>query len=115
MTKSETSLSHVVQGLHADLPVSGEATTSRTVVNNDAVRVVAFAMDEGQELTDHSTPHPVVVQVVQGELAFTVAGRRDELSAGDLVYLAPGERHAVLALTACRFVLVMSMGSSGRV
>lgn len=109
MSKSETAESHVVQGLHADLPISAEATTSRTVVNNDAVRVVAFAMDRGQELTDHSAPRPVVVQVVEGDLTFTVAGERHELTAGDVVYLAPSARHAVLALTACRFVLVMSM------
>lgn len=109
VTKSEMTLSQVVQGLHRDLPISAEATTSRTVVNNDAVRVVAFAMDAGQELTDHSAPRPVVVEVIDGDLAFTVGGQRHELSAGDVVYLAPSERHAVLALTPCRFVLVMSM------
>jgi quercetin dioxygenase-like cupin family protein len=113
VTKSEMSLSHVVEGLHADLPVPSEATTSRTVVNNDAVRVVAFAMDLGQELTDHSAPRPVVVQVIEGDLAFTVAGHRHELSAGDVVYLAPSARHSVVALSPCRFVLVMSMVASG--
>ena len=93
--------------MHADLPISGEATTSRTVVTNDAARVVAFAMDEGQELTDHSAARPVVVQVLEGRLAFTVAGEQHELHAGDVVYVAPGERHAVVALTPCRFVLVL--------
>lgn len=112
MTTSQLNLSHVVQGLHTDLPISAEATTSRTVVNNDAVRVVAFAMDRGQELTDHCAPRPVVVQVIDGDVAFTVAGRRHELTAGDVVYLAPSERHAVVALTPCRFVLVMSMIAS---
>jgi quercetin dioxygenase-like cupin family protein len=109
VTKSEVSLSHVVRGLHGDLPISAEATTSRTVVNNDAVRVVSFAMDRGQELTDHSAPRPVVVQVIDGDLTFTVAAARHELTAGDVVYLAPSARHAVVAKTPCRFVLVMSM------
>lgn len=113
MTKSEVAVSLVVPRLHGELPISAEATTSRTVVSNDAVRVVAFAMDRGQELTDHSAPRPVVVQVVDGDLAFTVAGARHELTAGDVVYLAPSERHAVLALTPCRFVLVMSMVEPG--
>ena len=113
VTKSELSLTTVVEGLHRDLPISVEATTSRTVVNNDAVRIVAFAMDGGQELTDHSAPRPVVVQVVEGELAFTVDGERHQLTAGDVVYLAPSARHAVHAITACRFVLVMSMVDQG--
>ncbi|HUV48300.1 MAG TPA: cupin domain-containing protein [Actinomycetes bacterium] len=108
MAKTDVSETTVVGTLHADLPITTEATTSRTAVSNDAVRVVSFAMDAGQELTDHSAPRPVVVQVVEGDLAFTVAGQRHELTAGDVVYLAPNERHAVLALTPCRFVLVLA-------
>jgi quercetin dioxygenase-like cupin family protein len=101
--------SQVVRAVHVDLPISTDATTSRTVVSNDAVRVVAFAMDTGQELTDHSAPRPVVVQVVEGSLAFTVAGETQDLTAGDVVYLAPDARHAVRATRPCRFVLVMAM------
>lgn len=107
MPKSPVTESAVTSGLHADLPITTEATTSRTVVSNDAARVVAFAMDAGQELTDHSAARPVVVQVIEGRLTFTVAGESHELGAGDVVYLAPGERHAVLALTPCRFVLIL--------
>jgi quercetin dioxygenase-like cupin family protein len=107
MPKSPVAESAVVAQLHADLPITTEATTSRTVVSNDAARVVAFAMDAGQELTDHSAARPAVVQVIEGRLAFTVGGERHELEAGDVVYLAPGERHAVLAVTPCRFALVL--------
>jgi len=109
MTKSAVTQSQVVTTLHDQLPIPEQATTSRTVVSNDAARVVAFAMDTGQELTDHSAPRPVVVQVTHGDLAFEVAGQRHDLTAGDVVYLGPNERHAVLALTPCRFVLVMVM------
>lgn len=112
MTKSAMTQSLVVPGLHDELLVPEQATTSRTVVSNDATRVVAFAMDAGQELTDHSAPRPVVVQVTEGDLVFEVGGARHDLTAGDLVYLAPSERHAVLALTPCRFVLVMVMAES---
>lgn len=107
MPSSAVEQSVVVAGVGADLPVSSEATTSRTLVNNDAVRVVAFAMDAGQELTEHASTRPVVVQVVEGALTFSVDGAAHELAAGDAVYLAPDARHAVVARTPCRFVLVM--------
>ena len=107
MAKSPVTESAVTRGLHADLPITSEATTSRTVVSNDAARVVAFAMDAGQELTDHSAARPVVVHVVEGQLTFTVGGEKHDLGVGDVVYLAPNERHAVVALTPCRFVLVL--------
>ena len=112
MTRSAVDESLVIARVHDELPISTSATTSRTVVSNDAVRVVAFAMDSGQELTDHSAPRPVVVQVTEGELMFTVAGESHELVAGDVVYLAPDARHAVVARTPCRFVLHMSMLAS---
>lgn len=107
MSKTPVDESEVIRGLLAQMPIPTDATTSRTVVSNDAVRVVAFAMDAGQELTDHSAPRPVVVHVVAGDMSFTAAGETNQLSGGDVVYLAPNERHALQAVTACRFLLVM--------
>lgn len=108
MARSSVQESLVIAGLNASLPVAAEATTSRTAVSNDAVRAVAFVMDEGQELTDHASTASVVVLVTEGRLRFTVGSQPHDLVPGDVVYLAPGERHAVLALTPCRFTLVMS-------
>ncbi len=89
------------------LPVSEDATTSRKLVNTDTVRVVIFAMDAGQELTDHASPRAVVVQQFDGTMRLTVAGRTETVGPGDVVYLAPGDRHALVAETPCRFSLVM--------
>lgn len=94
-------------GIHADLPISDGATTSRVVVNNPLLRTVVFAMDGGQELTEHLSPRAVIVQMMEGKMTFTVAGETRELTAGDVVYIAPNDRHALVALTPCRFVLVM--------
>jgi quercetin dioxygenase-like cupin family protein len=107
MSSTATSESVVVAGLFADLPVPREATTSRVVVNNPVLRVVAFAMGAGQELTDHSSARAVTVQVVSGTIRFTVDDRTADLVAGDIVYLAPGQRHAVLATSDAQFVLVL--------
>lgn len=113
MTKSPVDQAVVIERLHEALPVSAEATTSRTLVSNEAVRVVAFAMDAGQELTDHATPRPAVVIVTAGTLDFTVAGAGHELTVGDAVYLAPGERHALVARTPSRFELVLVTAADG--
>lgn len=108
MSSSPIDQSLVVAGVQAGLPVSDDATTSRTTVNNEAFRVVVFAMDAGQELTDHAAGRPVTVLIGEGDVRVTVDGDAHELAAGDIVYLAPGARHAVLARTACRFTLVMA-------
>lgn len=110
MARSGVGESLVVADLAAQLPIAAQATTSRVVVNNDAVRVVVFAMDADQELTEHAAPRPVVVQVLAGSLTFRVAGATSELGPGDVVYLAPDERHSLVATSPSRFALVMLMG-----
>lgn len=99
--------SQVRTGLWAELPIPTDATTSRTVVNNDAMRIVEFAMHAGQELTEHASDRAVAVLMQAGEMTFTVAGVPHALVPGDVVYLAPGDRHALVAQSACRFTLVL--------
>ena len=102
--------SQVVSQVAHDLPVTASATTSRALVDNDAVRVVAFAFDTGEQLTEHTAAMPVVVQLLSGDLRFEVAGEGHLLTAGDCVYLAPGEVHALEALTPALVSLVMVRG-----
>ncbi|HEX6918305.1 MAG TPA: cupin domain-containing protein [Phycicoccus sp.] len=104
---TELSESLALTGLLADLPVTKASTTSRVVVNNPALRVVVFAFDEGELLTDHSSPRAVVVQLLDGAIRFTVGDVEHAMSAGDVIYLAPGERHALVADLPSRLSLVM--------
>ncbi len=98
----------VSSGLFDQLPIATDATTSRVVVNNSLLRVVLFAMDAGQELTEHASSRAVVVQMVEGTVEFTVgSAAAATIGPGDVVYLAPGERHALVALTPSRFALTM--------
>ena len=94
-------------GLNEALPISEEATTSRVVVNNELLRTVIFTFDAGQLLTEHASPKAVVVTLLEGEMDFSVGERIERMSAGDVIYLAPGERHALAAVTPCRMQLVM--------
>lgn len=89
------------------LPVSAQATTSRVVVNNPLVRVVYFAFDAGELLTEHSSPRAVVVTMLAGSVRFTTAGIESRLLPGDLVYLAPGEKHSLVAEEPSHLSLVM--------
>lgn len=107
MVRTPTDESVTMFDVMANLPISDEATTSRVVVDTPAIRVVMFAMDAGQELTDHSSPRAVVVSSWRGSLDFSYGGSRSQLEAGDVVYLAPGERHAVVANTPCHFALTL--------
>ena len=96
---------------HADLadalPVVPESTTSRVLVTNDVMRIVQFTFDAGELLTEHTSPRAVAVQVVSGRMRFTVDGTEHAVQDGDVIYLAPGAPHSLVADTACRMTLVM--------
>jgi quercetin dioxygenase-like cupin family protein len=104
-TPAERSI--VVSGLAEALPVSEAATTSRSLVDNDRVRVVAFAFDAGEQLTEHTAAMPVVVQLISGTMRFEVAGQTHHLSPGDCVYLAANEPHSLEALEPALMSLTM--------
>ena len=89
------------------LPVVAESTTSRVLVTNDVMRIVQFTFDAGELLTEHTSPRAVAVQLVSGRMRFTVDGAEHLMGEGDVIYLAPGASHALVAETACRMTLVM--------
>ena len=94
-------------GLLDALPVQQEATTSRVIVNNPLLRVVYFSFDAGELLTEHSSPRAVVVQVLTGQLRFTLEGVEHTMKPGDVLYMAPGARHSHIADEPTHMSLVM--------
>lgn len=65
---------------------------------DDQIRVVVFAFDEGQELTDHTAAVPALVQVISGRIRLDLDGDPVELEPGSWVRMEANLTHAVLAL-----------------
>jgi quercetin dioxygenase-like cupin family protein len=107
MVRTSASEPTVLVGTVEAVPVTAGATTSRVLVDNDAVRVVAFAFDAGEQLTEHTAALPVVVQVLRGAVRFAVGDDEHELGSGDGVYLPAHASHALEALEPTLLTLVM--------
>lgn len=87
--------------------VQPEGTLSRTVLRADGVRLVLFAFDAGQVLTEHTAAMPVLLQVLDGSLQVTAEGRDHELAPGGVLHLAPRVPHSVTALEQSHLLLTM--------
>lgn len=87
--------------------VQTESTVSRTVFRSPRARVVLFAFDTGQELTEHTAAMPVLLQVPEGRLAITADGRTEDLGPGGLMFLDTRVPHAVYAHEPSKLVLIM--------
>ncbi|MBT8216484.1 MAG: cupin domain-containing protein [Acidimicrobiia bacterium] len=82
----------------AEVEIPEEGTLTRVLYRDDQVRVVVFAFDEGQELTDHTAAVPALVQMVAGRIRLDLDGDPVELEPGSWVRIAANLTHAVLAL-----------------
>jgi quercetin dioxygenase-like cupin family protein len=83
------------------------AIVSRIVIKQETGSVTLFAFDAGQELSEHTTPHDALVQLVDGEAAITIAGRQYRLRAGDMIVMPGHQPHAVKALSRFKMLLTM--------
>lgn len=97
MTASTSDMTFV-PGADQLVTVAPESTVSRTVLRAEGVRVVEFAFDAGQELTEHTAAMPVVLQTLRGRFDVTADGRTVELAPGDLMHLRTRVPHALVAL-----------------
>lgn len=111
---TKLSESVVVTDVYADLPIVKESTTSRVLLNNELMRHVMFSMDTGQVLTEHASTRAVVVNILQGSIKFVVGGEESVVKAGDIVYLAPNERHALEALEPTYFSLTLVIAEDSK-
>ncbi|WP_227589830.1 cupin domain-containing protein [Demequina pelophila] len=99
-------LTHV-EDLAALVTVQPESTVSRTVLKEEGVRIVVFAFDAGQVLTEHTAAVPVLLEVLEGRLAITADGRTEELLPGAVMHMGTRLPHAVDALEPSKLALIM--------
>ncbi len=80
---------------------------SRTVLNEPSLRLVLFHFAEGQELTDHTSATPAVIQIISGEATLRLGEETREAHPGTLVYMPAKLNHAVFAKTNTTMLLHM--------
>lgn len=73
--------------------LTGSKTT--TLVKTASLELIRLVLPAGKAIPSHTAPGEITVQCLEGRIAFTAAGRTQELGAGQLLYLAAGEPHAV--------------------
>ncbi len=96
-----------VTDLASLVEIQEDATVSRTVLKAEGVRIVLFAFDKGQVLTEHTAAMPVLLHTLEGLLRITADGRSVDLHPGDVIHMETRLPHAVEALEASKLALTM--------
>src|SRR5215471_174307 len=80
---------------------------SREIVRKPTGGITVFAFDEGQGLSEHTAPFDALVQVLEGEVEITIAGKTHRLVAGELILMPAQQPHALRALKRYKMILTM--------
>jgi quercetin dioxygenase-like cupin family protein len=80
---------------------------SRQVMKGPGGSVTAFAFAAGEGLSEHTTPHEALIQVVDGSAVIEVGGEAHDVDAGELIRLPAGVPHAVQARRRFKMILTM--------
>jgi len=83
------------------------AVVSRTLIENDAGTVTVFAFDAGQGLSEHTAPFDALVQVVDGQGEFIIAGKSSLVDSGQIILMPANVPHAVRAPKRFKMLLTM--------
>ena len=93
--------------LLAACPIVAGATVSKPLLNLAEGKVVIFAMDAGQEISEHRAPFVSTVHVLDGRLRFAVESQEKDMGPHDWLLMPPQAPHRLLALEPTRFVLTL--------
>ncbi len=80
---------------------------TRTLVKTKAIEVIRLVLPAGKEIPSHKAPNEITVQCLEGRVLFTTEGKSQELGPGQLLYLAAGEPHALMAVESSSLLVTL--------
>lgn len=101
-----------ITDLNQTLPLPEGGIASKPLVDlAGGTKVVLFALDQGQEISPHTTPFPAEVIVLEGRLEVLVGKLHQPVIAHQVIDLPAGLAHGLKALEPSRFLLIMRRGA----
>ena len=96
-----------VESLSGMVAYQPGSVVSRKVLGGRRGNVTLFAFDEGEGLTEHTSPYAAMVVVLDGEARITVGGDPHTVAAGETITLPADVPHALDAERRFKMMLVM--------
>ena len=89
------------------LEYQDSSIVSRVLLKNNGGTVTLFAFDQGEGLSEHTTPFEALVFVVDGEAEVKIAGEVYSVKSGETITLPANVPHAVRAPARLKMLLTM--------
>ena len=71
------------------------------------MEVIRLVVPAGKEIEEHKAKGEIIVQCLEGRVAFTAFGKTQPLDGGKLLYLPTGEPHSVKGIENASLLLTI--------
>lgn len=86
-------------------PIKPGKYAAKRIFAGEKVQITEIAFDAGVELPDHKARTPILVQVIEGSVDFTIGDQLHSLAVGGLLHLEADIMHAVYAAAPARITV----------
>ena len=83
------------------------SVVSRTIIDKKTGTITLFAFDEGQGLSEHTTPFDALVIILDGNAEVTIAGKPHDVNEGEMLIMPANKPHALKAIKKFKMLLIM--------
>lgn len=84
-----------------------DSIVSRTIIDKETGTVTLFAFDQGQGLSQHTTPFDALVHLLDGEAEIIISGETNLLKEGQMIIMPAFKPHALNAVKRFKMILTM--------
>jgi quercetin dioxygenase-like cupin family protein len=104
---------HAKSGEVIDIRPLGSALAqarTTTLVKTKTLEIIRLVIPAGKDIPGHKAHGEITVQCLEGRVAFTVGNHRQDLEAGQLLYLSSEESHSLHGLEDTSVLLTILLG-----
>ncbi|TWU08973.1 hypothetical protein CA54_42120 [Symmachiella macrocystis] len=85
---------------------------STSLVKTEKLNIVRLVVSAGKEIPQHSAPGELIVQCLEGRIAFSCLGRSQDLAGGELLYVPDSAPHSLTGLEDSILLLTIFLSPS---
>lgn len=97
----------IIQNLLDQVTIPEDGTISRSVHQDDSIKVVLFGFAAGQELSEHTASMPAMIQIILGTAHVTLGGQALTAGPNSWIHMPANLPHSIRAETQVVMLLTL--------